>query len=103
MCGGNQVIEEPLTTTTTVQDTTTTTVQSLQNTPEEEMQSNINFKLPDSDGVDIYSSKISIYSTKEQALLIKIIPGISLEKGCIKDDIENISSDSIKERFEANE
>ena len=27
MCGGNQVIEEPLTTTTTVQDTTTTTVQ----------------------------------------------------------------------------
>ena len=71
-------------------NTTTTTVQSLQNTPEEEMQSNINFKLPDSDGVDIYSSKISIYSTKEQALLSKIIPGISLEKGCIKDDIENI-------------
>ena len=73
-------------------NTTTTTVQSLQNTPEEEMQSNINFKLPDSDGVDIYTSKISIYSTEEQTVLSKIIPGISLEKGCVKDVNENIDS-----------
>ena len=33
MCGGNQVIEEPLTTTTTVQDTTTTTVQDTTTLP----------------------------------------------------------------------
>ena len=34
---------------------TTTTVPSLQNSYEEEMQTNINFKLPDSDGVDTVS------------------------------------------------
>ena len=67
---------------------TTTTVPSLQDSYEEEMQTNINFKLPDSDGVDIYTSKISIYSTEEQTVLSKIIPGISLEQGCV---IENIN------------
>ena len=72
-------------------NTTTTTVVPLQNTSEKEMQTNINFQLPDSDGVDIYSSKISIYSSEDQALLSKIIPGVSLEKGCVKDDIENIN------------
>ncbi len=66
-------------------NTTTTTIKSFQNTSEEEMQTNINFKLPDSDGVDIYTSKISIYTTEEQTVLSKIIPGISLEKGCVKD------------------
>ena len=39
---------------------TTTTVPSLQDSYEEEMETNINFQLPDSDGVDIYTSKISI-------------------------------------------
>ena len=71
-------------------NTTTTTVLSLQSTSEEEMQSEISFRLPDSDGVDIYTSKISIYSTEEQTVLSKIISGISLEEGCVKDDIENI-------------
>ena len=70
-----------------VQKTTTTTVPSLQNSSEEEMQTNINFKLPDSDGVDIYTSKISIYSTEEQTVLSKIIPGVNLEKGCVKDTL----------------
>jgi len=70
-----------------VQKTTTTTVPSLQNSSEEEMQTNINFKLPDSDGVDIYTSKISIYSTEEQTILSKIIPGVNLEKGCIEDTL----------------
>ena len=66
---------------------TTTTVPSLQDSYEEEMQTNINFKLPDSDGVDIYTSKISIYSTEEQTILSKIIPGISLEQGCVTENI----------------
>ena len=71
---------------------TTTTVPSLQDSYEEEMQTNINFKLPDSDGVDIYTSKISIYSTEEQTILSKIIPGISLEQGCVIENINEIEN-----------
>jgi len=64
-------------------NTTTTTVPTLQDSHEEEMQTSLKFKLPDSDGVDIYSSKISIYSTEEQTVLSKLIPGVSLESGCL--------------------
>ncbi len=64
-------------------NTTTTTLPKLEDSYEEEMETNINFKLPDSDGVDIYSSKISIYSTEEQTILSKLIPGVSLDGGCI--------------------
>ena len=71
---------------------TTTTVPSLQDSYEEEMETNINFQLPDSDGVDIYTSKISIYSTEEQTILSKIIPGISLEQGCIIENINEIEN-----------
>jgi len=69
---------------------TTTTVPTLENSYEEEMQTSLNFKLPDSDGVDIYSSKISIYSTEEQTVLSKIIPGVSLEIGCIVEEIQEL-------------
>ena len=71
---------------------TTTTVPTLQNTYEEEMQTSLNFKLPDSDGVDIYSSKISIYSTEEQTVLSKLIPGVSLESGCIVEEIQELQN-----------
>ena len=71
---------------------TTTTVPTLQDSYEEEMQTSINFKLPDSDGVDIYSSKISIYSTEEQAILSKLIPGVSLVDGCIVEEIKEIEN-----------
>jgi hypothetical protein len=71
---------------------TTTTVPSLQDSYEEEMQTNINFKLPDSDGVDIYTSKISIYTTEEQTVLSKIIPGISLEQSCVIENINEIEN-----------
>lgn len=67
--------------------TTTITIPSLEDSYEEEMQTNINFRLPDSDGVDIYSSKISIYSTEEQTILSKLIPGVSLEGGCLVDEV----------------
>jgi len=67
--------------------TTTTTIPGLEDSYEEEMQTNINFKLPDSDGVDIYSSKISIYSTEEQTILSKLIPGVSLEGGCLIEEV----------------
>jgi len=73
-------------------NTTTTTVPTLQDSYEEEMQTSINFKLPDSDGVDIYSSKISIYSTEEQTILSKLIPGINLESGCIVEEIKEIEN-----------
>jgi len=73
-------------------NTTTTTFPALQNSYEEEMQTNTNFKLPDSDGVDIYSSKISIYSTEEQSILSKLIPGVSLESGCIVEEIQEIEN-----------
>ena len=73
-------------------NTTTTTVPTLQNTYEEEMQTSLNFKLPDSDGVDIYSSKISIYSTEEQTVLSKLIPGVSLESGCIVEEIQELQN-----------
>ena len=73
-------------------NTTTTTVPTLQNSYEEEMQTSINFKLPDSDGVDIYSSKISIYSSEEQRILSKLIPGISLEGGCIIEEIKELEN-----------
>ena len=73
-------------------NTTTTTVPALQDTYEEEMQTSLNFKLPDSDGVDIYSSKISIYSTEEQTVLSKLIPGISLESGCIVEEIQELEN-----------
>ncbi len=67
--------------------TPTTTIPGLEDSYEEEMQTNINFKLPDSDGVDIYSSKISIYSTEEQTILSKLIPGVSLEGGCLIEEV----------------
>ena len=73
-------------------NTTTTTVPSLQDSYEEEMQTSLNFKLPDSDGVDIYSSKISIYATEEQTVLSKLIPGISLESGCIVEEIQELEN-----------
>ena len=73
-------------------NTTTTTVPSLQDSYEEEMQTSLNFKLPDSDGVDIYSSKISIYSTEEQTVLSKLIPGVNLESGCIVEEIQEIEN-----------
>ena len=73
-------------------NTTTTTVPSLQGSYEEEMQTSLNFKLPDSDGVDIYSSKISIYATEEQTVLSKLIPGVSLESGCIVEEIQEIEN-----------
>ncbi len=73
-------------------NTTTTTVPALQGTYEEEMQTSLNFKLPDSDGVDIYSSKISIYSTEEQTVLSKLIPGVNLESGCIVEEIQEIEN-----------
>tara|TARA_B100001250_G_scaffold265594_1_gene229075 strand:+ start:619 stop:1488 length:870 start_codon:yes stop_codon:yes gene_type:complete len=73
-------------------DTTTTTVPTLQDSYEEEMQTSLNFKLPDSDGVDIYSSKISIYSTEEQTVLSKLIPGVSLEGGCLVEEIQELEN-----------
>ena len=73
-------------------DTTTTTVPTLQDSYEEEMQTSLNFKLPDSDGVDIYSSKISIYSTEEQTVLSKLIPGVSLESGCLVEEIQELEN-----------
>ncbi len=73
-------------------NTTTTTVPSLENSYEEEMQTSLNFKLPDSDGVDIYSSKISIYSTEEQTVLSKLIPGVSLENGCIVKEAQELEN-----------
>ena len=72
--------------------TTTTTVPTLQDSYEEEMQTSLNFKLPDSDGVDIYSSKISIYSTEEQTVLSKLIPGVSLEGGCLVEEIQELEN-----------
>ena len=81
--------------------TTTTTIPSLEDSYEEEMQTNINFKLPDSDGVDIYSSKISIYSTEEQTILSKLIPGISLEGGCLVEE-DNESENQWINIIEAN-
>ena len=56
------------------------------------MQTTLNFKLPDSDGVDIYSSKISIYSTEEQTVLSKLIPGVSLEGGCLVEEIQELEN-----------
>jgi len=73
-------------------NTATTTVPTLQNSYEVEMQTTLNFKLPDSDGVDIYSSKISIYSTGEQTELSKLIPGVSLENGCIVEEIQELEN-----------
>ena len=73
-------------------NTATTTVPTLQNSYEVEMQTSLNFKLPDSDGVDIYSSKISIYSTEEQTELSKLIPGVSLENGCIVEEIQELEN-----------
>jgi len=71
---------------------TTTTLPTLQDSYEEEMQTSVNFKLPDSDGVDIYTSKISIYSTEEQTILSKLIPGVSLESGCLVEEIKEIEN-----------
>ncbi len=70
--------------------TTTTTTLPLADgllTVEDEFQSNERFTLPDSDGVDFYTSNISIYTSIEQTVASKIIEGVNLEEGCLTENI----------------
>ena len=69
--------------------TTTTTLPITDNllTVEDEFQSNERFTLPDSDGVDFYTSNISIYTSIEQTVASKIIEGVNLEEGCLTENI----------------
>ena len=69
--------------------TTTTTLPINDNllTVEDEFQSNERFTLPDSDGVDFYTSNISIYTSIEQTVASKIIEGVNLEEGCLTENI----------------
>ena len=69
--------------------TTTTTLAITDNllVDEDTFKSNEIFNLPDSDGVDFYTSNISIYTSKEQLEASKIIPGVNLQEGCLSENI----------------
>ena len=86
----NIVIETPVVRENRVNSSTTTTTLPISDnlsTNKDEFQSTEKFTLPDSDGVDFYTSNISIYTSKEQEEASKIIPGVNLQEGCLKDNI----------------
>jgi hypothetical protein len=81
------IVEKSNVTSPTTTTTTTLPINDNLLTVEDEFQSNERFTLPDSDGVDFYTSNISIYTSLEQTVASKIIEGVNLEEGCLTENI----------------
>ena len=88
--GADNILEPTIVEKSNVTSPTTTTTLPITDNllnVEDEFQSNEQFTLPDSDGVDFYTSNISIYTSIEQTVASKIIEGVNLDEGCLTENI----------------